>query len=91
MVIVLLKNALKDGYYYSGFVMQHYCVLSDDQAKLVGMWDSHEECFWFWEYENNKKIKRKLLYMKDIDKMDEISAGFLPIKEVIPKAEFVIE
>ncbi len=91
MITTLQKTALRDGYYYSGYALQHYCVISQDQPKIVCMWDGANECFLFWEFDNNLKRKTKLPFMNDIDMMDEISAGFVPVKEIIPKPEHIIE
>lgn len=86
---VLQKNELKNGYYYAGYSDQQYCVLSDEQPKIVGMWDGENNCFWFWEFEANRKTKTKLTYLPDID--NEIELGFFPIKEVFPKEEHLID
>jgi hypothetical protein len=91
MVTTLQKSALRDGYYYAGYVLQNYSVIMTDQPKIVGMWNAANNCFYFWEFENNRKTKSKLSYLNDLDSLDEISAGFLPIKEIIPKPEHVIE
>lgn len=85
---VVQKTKLRDGYYYSGYALQHYCVVATEQPKIVGMWDSTENCFWFWEFDNNRKIKRSLKYLNDID--NEIEEGFFPLKEIIPKEEFLL-
>lgn len=89
MIGVIQKKLLKDGYYYSGYIHQHYCVILSDQPLIIGKWDSSNNCFWFWEFEANRKTKRKLLYLFDID--NEIEEGFFPINEVIPKENHVIE
>ena len=86
---VLQKNELKNGYYYSGYINQHQCIILNDQQKIVGMWDSHDECFWFWDDDGYRRTKTKLGYLPDID--NEIELGFLPYKEIIPKQEFVID
>jgi len=88
MISVMQKNSLKDGYYYSGYVMQNYTVYSKDQPMIVAMWDGSAMCFWFWENEANRKTKTKLSFLPDIE--DEIQAGFVPVKEVIPREEHVI-
>jgi len=88
MINVLQKATLKDGYYYSGYIMQNYTVYSKDQPMIVAMWDSAAMCFWFWENEGNRKKKTKLSFLPDID--DEIQAGFVPIKETIPREEHII-
>jgi hypothetical protein len=86
---VLQKNELKNGYYYVGYLNQHYTVFTADQQKIIGMWDSKSNCFWFWEIEENRKSKSKLEYFSDVD--NEIENGFFPIKEIIPKEEHLIE
>ena len=83
---VLQKNELKNGYYYSGYVNQLSCVIGNDQQKIVGMWDTANDCFWFWEYEGNRKTKTKLSYLSD----NEIEYGFFPVKEIFPKEEELI-
>lgn len=85
----LLKNELKDGRYYSGYINQKFCILTDNAAKIVGMWDAKDNCFIFWEFEGNIKSKSKLTYLPDID--NELESGFFPIKEIIPKDDFIIE
>ena len=85
---ILLKNELKNGYYYSGYIHQHYCVICNDEQQIVGMWDVKDDCFWFWEFEGNRKTKTKLNYLPDID--NEIQYGFFPVKETFPKDEHVI-
>jgi hypothetical protein len=89
MATVIQKSQLKDERYYAGYVLQHYCAITADQPKLVGKWDAKEQCFWFWEFEGNRKTKRKLFYLTDI--ANEIEHGFHPTKEIIPKEEYVIE
>lgn len=86
---LIQKDELKNGYYYAGYINQHYCVLTSDQQKIVGMWDSQNECFWFWEDDGNRRTKSKLAYLPDID--NEIENGFFPVKEVIPKQEFIFD
>jgi hypothetical protein len=85
---ILQKNELRDGYYYVGYADQHYTVISNDQQKIIGMWDENNDCFWFWEYEGNRKSKCKLRYLTDIN--NEIEIGFFPIKEIIPKEKYLI-
>ncbi len=86
---VLQKNELKDGYYYSGFINQRYCIISNNQQPIIGSWDKDNNCFWFWEFEGNLKSKSKLSYLTDVD--NEIESGFFPVKEIIPKEEHVID
>lgn len=90
MKTILQKKSLKDGYYYSGYILQRYCVVSANQPLVVGQWDSKENCFWFWDYDGNRKTKQSLPTLSDIDTMDEISEGFIPLKEIFPKEEEVI-
>lgn len=89
MKTTLQKNQLKHGYYYSGYMHQHYCVISANQPTIVAQWDQYANCFWFWEYDENRKMKSKIPYLFDIQ--NEIECGFIPIKEVIPKEEHLIE
>ena len=66
-------------------------MISEDQSKIVCMWDSANDCFLFWEFENNRKSKTRIPFLNDVDSLDEITLGFVPIKEIIPKPEHVIE
>ncbi len=86
---VVQKKLLKDGYYYSGYIHQHYCAISENQPMTIGMWDLKNNCFWFWEYDGNRKTKSSIEYMLDIT--NEIEYGFFPLKEIIPKDEHIIE
>lgn len=58
---------------------------------IVGMWDSSTNCFWFWDHDDIKKTKRKMRLIGDIESMNEIEEGFVPVKEIIPKQEHIIE
>ena|SRR5579859_2682947 len=94
---LLRKETLKNGYYYSGYILLNSNSISQDASAMIGalgaiasdkpriicMWDKHQNCFWSWEYEGNIKSKRKFCYLPDIN--DEINAGFVPVKEVIPR------
>ena len=91
MCNIIQKKSLRNGYYYSGYVLQNYCVVSSNQPQIIGMWDQNDNCFWFWDYDSNIKSKRKIMFFNDLDKMDEITDGFVPIKEIIPKEENLIE
>lgn len=84
-----MKNELNDGRYYSGYINQRYSILGSDAQKIVCMWDATNGVFLFWEFDGNRKTKSKLTYLPDID--NEIEIGFFPVKEVIPKEEFIIE
>lgn len=86
---ILQKKELKNGYYYAGYINQNYSIITNDQQKIVGSWDVNNNCFWFWEFDGNRKSKTKLNYLPDID--NEIESGFFPIKEVIPKSEYIID
>lgn len=89
MESVKQKNSLKDGYYYSGYILQTNTVIATDQPMIVAMWDAKTECFWLWEYEGNRKSKTRISYLNDLD--NEIEAGFYPIKTIIPRDEQVID
>lgn len=89
MTTVLKKESLKDGYYYSGYVLQNYTVIAEKQPMLVAMWDEKAMCFYLWEDDGNRRIKTKLSYLPDIDY--EIEDGFYPIKQTIPKENQVID
>jgi hypothetical protein len=86
---VLHKNQLKDGYYYSGYILQTNSFIANSQPMTVAMWDSKNSCFCMWEYEGYKKCKTKVFYLGDIN--NEIEVGFYPVKETIPKEEHVID
>jgi hypothetical protein len=89
MFTVLRKNQLKDGYYYSGYVLQSMSIIANDQPMIVALWDGKKQCFCMWEYEGYKKCKTTLSYLSDLD--NEIEAGFYPVKSTIPKEEHLIE
>lgn len=91
MITTLLKSALRDGYYYSGYILQNYTVIATNQPQIVCMWNAADRCFYFWEFENNRKTKSRIPYLNDLDSLDEISIGFYPVKEIIPKSEHIIE
>ncbi len=88
MTNVLNKETLKNGYYYSGYVLQTISFIGENQPIIICMWDQKQNCFWSWEYEGNLKVKRKFCYLPDIN--DEINSGFLPMKETFPKEDEVI-
>lgn len=89
MKTVLQKKDLVNGYYYGGYLLQNACAISAGEQIIVCMWDKDKECFWFWDYENNRKTKSSLKYLGDID--DEIQIGFVPIKIAFPNDGEVIE
>jgi hypothetical protein len=88
MVQTLEKKKLKDGYYYAGHIMRlgETYTVGQHFPTIIGKWD--DEQFWFWEYEGNKKILRKLKYLFNA-KYEDIS-GFAPVKEIMPLEEEVI-
>lgn len=86
---VIAKEFLKDGYYYSGYILQAYNVISENQVMLVAMWNENLKCFYLWDYDGNRKFKTRLSYLPEIN--NEIENGFYPIKQTIPKEEQVID
>lgn len=86
---VLQKSSLKDGYYYSGYILQTNSFILNDQPMIVAMWDGKTESFCMWERDGYIKCKRKLTFLSDLD--NEIELGFYPMKETIPKEDQVIE
>jgi hypothetical protein len=86
---VLQKNELKNGYYYSGYILQTNSFILTNQQMIVAMWDSKNQCFCMWEHDGYVKCKTKVAYLSDLD--NEIEVGFYPIKQTIPKEDQVIE
>lgn len=89
MESVKQKSTLKNGYYYSGYILQTNSVIASGQPMIVAMWDEKNGCFWLWEYDGNRKSKTKIPYLNDLD--NEIEAGFYPLKIIIPKDEHLID
>lgn len=87
------KKELKDQRYYSGYEMQNYCVISNDQPLVIAKWDIETNSFWYWKQIGigTITVKANLSHMSDIDSMDEISEGFVPVKEIFPKEEYIID
>lgn len=88
-MMVLQKSSLKNGYYYSGYVLQTNNIILTDQPMIVAMWDSKNQCFCMWDYEGYVKCKRNLPFLSDLD--NEIELGFYPVKQTIPKDDQVID
>lgn len=86
---MIQKIKLRDGYYYAGYIHQNACVISPEQPLVVGQWNLKRNCFFFWEYEGNRKSKQSIPFFGDLD--NEIETGFLPTKEIIPKEEHILE
>ena len=83
IIKIIPKEELKNNYYYSGYMHQNFCAIDTDLAPIVGVWDGNRDRFLFFDYDNERRTKRKIKHMSDIDHMDEISEGFVPIKEMM--------
>jgi hypothetical protein len=86
------KTVLKDARYYRGYKTQKHSPTTTSESMVVAKWDSHTNSFWYLENIGIGKISRKLeiKHLDDVEKSDK-TICFFPVKEVIPREEFVVD